>query len=56
MEPSAEYELNGFFGKVIFTNGHLVKGDEITMYYGAADNYICGAKLSIREILKSLGK
>jgi predicted GH43/DUF377 family glycosyl hydrolase len=56
MEPTAEYELNGFFGKVIFTNGHLVKGDEITLYYGAADNYICGAKLSIQEILKVLSK
>ncbi len=27
MEPSEDYELNGFFGNVIFTNGHLVNGD-----------------------------
>jgi len=54
MEPKESYELNGFFGSVVFTNGHLVNGDELTIYYGAADELICGAKFSIEEILKSL--
>jgi predicted GH43/DUF377 family glycosyl hydrolase len=54
MEPLAEYEQKGFFGNVVFTNGHLVEGDEITLYYGASDSVICGAKLSLRAILKSL--
>jgi beta-1,2-mannobiose phosphorylase / 1,2-beta-oligomannan phosphorylase len=54
MIPSAEYELTGFFGKVVFTNGHLVEGDTIKMYYGASDEVICGAELSIKEILNSL--
>ena len=54
MVPTEEYEKTGFFGNVIFTNGHLVDGDEITMYYGAADEVICGAKFSIREILETL--
>ncbi|MBK9256793.1 MAG: glycoside hydrolase family 130 protein [Saprospiraceae bacterium] len=53
-EPTTEYETNGFFGNVVFTNGHLVKGDEIIMYYGASDEVICGATLSISEILNSL--
>jgi len=30
MEPLAPYELEGFFGQVIFTNGHLVDGDRVT--------------------------
>ncbi|MCF8245657.1 MAG: glycoside hydrolase family 130 protein [Saprospiraceae bacterium] len=51
MEPTAAYEKTGFFGNVVFTNGHLVDGDEITMYYGASDEVICGAKLSIEKIL-----
>ena len=55
MEPLAEYEQKGFFGHVVFTNGHLVNGDEITLYYGASDNVICGAKLSLEKILASLG-
>ncbi|HEY4654016.1 MAG TPA: glycoside hydrolase family 130 protein [Cyclobacteriaceae bacterium] len=56
MVPAEEYELNGFFGNVIFTNGHLVHGDKITLYYGASDEVICGAELSIQEILNSLSK
>jgi len=55
MEPLAEYERKGFFGHVVFTNGHLVDGDEITLYYGASDSVICGAKLSLGKILESLG-
>jgi predicted GH43/DUF377 family glycosyl hydrolase len=55
MEPTADYEKTGFFGHVVFTNGHIVDGDTITVYYGAADEVICGAKLSIQEILKTLG-
>ena len=27
MEPLAEYERTGFFGNVVFTNGHVVDGD-----------------------------
>ena len=54
MEPEAEYEQNGFYGQCIFTNGHIVDGDRLTLYYGASDYVICGAELSIREILNSL--
>ena len=53
MEPLAPYEQEGFFGHVIFTNGHVVDGDCITIYYGAADSVICAAHLSIRSILAS---
>lgn len=54
MEPLAQYEHEGFFGNVVFTNGHLVEDDEITVYYGASDTVICAAKLSIPQILASL--
>lgn len=54
MVPTETYELSGFFGFVVFTNGHIVKGDELTIYYGAADEFICGAKFSITEILSLL--
>lgn len=56
MEPTEDYELRGFFGNVIFTNGHLVIGDRLMLYYGASDEVICGAQLSIQEILNSLQK
>ena len=54
MEPLQSYEQTGFFGNVIFTNGHYVKGDDIFMYYGASDEVICGARFSISEILSTL--
>ena len=54
MEPLTEYEQKGFFGQVVFTNGHLVDGDAITLYYGASDTVICAAKLSLDAILQSL--
>lgn len=54
--PAEEYELSGFFGNVVFTNGHIVEpdGDTVTMYYGAADEFVCGATFSIKEILSKL--
>ena len=54
MEPLEVYERKGFFGEVIFTNGHLRDGDELTIYYGASDSVICAARFSIAEILDSL--
>lgn len=56
MVPSAEYELKGFFGEVVFTNGHVVApdGDTVTIYYGAADEFVCGAEISIKEIFSLL--
>ena len=54
MEPLAPYEQTGFFGNVVFTNGHVLDGDTVTVYYGASDEVICGARFSIREILDSL--
>lgn len=54
MVPSAPYEVSGFFGHVVFTNGHVVNGDELTIYYGAADEFVCGARFSIREILSRI--
>ena len=56
MEPIASYEQTGFFGNVVFTNGHYVDGDTIHLYYGASDEVICGATFSIQEILNTLVK
>ncbi|RKR82744.1 putative GH43/DUF377 family glycosyl hydrolase [Mucilaginibacter gracilis] len=55
MVPTETYELTGFFGEVVFTNGHVIDGDTITIYYGAADEFVCGATFSLREIFGALG-
>lgn len=56
MVPKEPYELSGFFGHVVFTNGHILDGDgdTITVYYGAADEFVCGARFSLREILEAI--
>jgi predicted GH43/DUF377 family glycosyl hydrolase len=54
LEPKMKYETNGFFSNVVFTNGlvHSEKNsDEIYLYYGAADQYVCGTSFSISELL-----
>lgn len=56
MVPTETYELSGFFGYVVFTNGHVVNGDRITLYYGAADEFVCGAYFSIEQILAMIVK
>ncbi|MBL4745012.1 MAG: glycoside hydrolase family 130 protein [Flavobacteriaceae bacterium] len=56
MEPLTPYEKTGFFGEVIFTNGHIVTGDEVKLYYGAADEIVGLATFSIKELLKTLEK
>ena len=56
MVPTTTYELSGFFGNVVFTNGHIVDadGDALTIYYGASDEFVCGAQFSIKEIISLL--
>jgi predicted GH43/DUF377 family glycosyl hydrolase len=56
MIPSAPYELSGFFGNVVFTNGHVLEpdGDSLTIYYGASDEFVCGARFSVNEICSRL--
>lgn len=56
MEPIADYEQTGFFGNVVFTNGHIADGDSLAIYYGASDEHVCLAHFSINDILKTLGQ
>jgi predicted GH43/DUF377 family glycosyl hydrolase len=54
MEPEADYELNGFFGGVVFSCGALLIGDTVRMYYGAADEVMAVADISLDEIFDTL--
>lgn len=56
MEPIEPYETSGFFGHVVFTNGHVynTENDLLTIYYGAADEHVCGAHFSIKQIMDTL--
>jgi predicted GH43/DUF377 family glycosyl hydrolase len=54
LEPQAGYECEGFFGNVVFSCGLLCEGDNVRIYYGAADTVICCAELSLKDIIETL--
>jgi predicted GH43/DUF377 family glycosyl hydrolase len=54
MEPEEPYELEGFFGNVIFNNGVLFEDGLVKIYYGAADTVIGYAEVSIADVLSEL--
>jgi predicted GH43/DUF377 family glycosyl hydrolase len=56
MHPSAPYEIEGFFGNVVFSCGAILDESScmVTIYYGAADTCTAGATVSIDTIMGTL--
>lgn len=54
LEPEAPYEVHGFKDNVVFTCGAIVRGDTVSIYYGAGDEVMAGVDMSVSEILDSL--
>lgn len=48
LEP---YETSGLVPNVVFPTGLIKRGDELQMYYGAADSCICLATAKLHDIL-----
>lgn len=55
LEPEMDYETQGFFGQVVFTCGALLEEECVKIYYGAADNSICMAEITLKDIYAHLG-
>jgi predicted GH43/DUF377 family glycosyl hydrolase len=53
-EPAMEYERDGFFGNVVFTNGMLEKEGLLYMYYGASDEFSCLATIKVQDLLDAV--
>ncbi|MEE9158790.1 MAG: hypothetical protein V3U60_10440, partial [Gammaproteobacteria bacterium] len=49
--PEKEYEVSGDVDKVVFPCGWVPRGDQLRLYYGAADSYIALATASVSELL-----
>lgn len=49
--PTEEYERIGDVGNVTFSCGWLLDGEEIRLYYGAADSALCLATAKLDDIL-----
>ncbi len=54
IEPEMDYEIDGFFGNVIFNCGVVAENDKVKIYYGAADTCICYAEITLSDILRKL--
>jgi beta-1,2-mannobiose phosphorylase / 1,2-beta-oligomannan phosphorylase len=55
IKPEEKYEINGFFGKVVFSCGAIVNHDHVLVYYGVSDENIACAKISFGELYQNLG-
>jgi predicted GH43/DUF377 family glycosyl hydrolase len=53
MEPAAPYELEGFYGNVVFSCGAIEKDNAVLIYYGASDEYTAVAKTTVSRILST---
>lgn len=54
MIPEMDYELEGFFGNVIFPCGALYEDGNVKLYYGVSDTSIGYAEIPITFIKKNL--
>jgi predicted GH43/DUF377 family glycosyl hydrolase len=53
--PDAPYERLGDVPNVVFPCGAVLRGDEVWMYYGAADSSVGLATAPLRDLLSHLG-
>lgn len=51
--PTEKYELEGFFGKVVFSNGVAQKDGKLFVYYGASDETSCVLITDVDSLLAS---
>jgi predicted GH43/DUF377 family glycosyl hydrolase len=52
--PRVDYESGGFIPGVVFPTGAILRGDEVWMYYGAADSRIALATAKLKTLLDAL--
>jgi len=54
LEPQTDYEIEGFYGNVVFNCGLLYEENKVKIYYGVADTSIAYAELPLQEVIDSL--
>ena len=54
MAPEALHEKEGYVPDVVFPSGTCQKGDDLLIYYGAADAHICVAKRSTEKLIRHI--
>ena len=54
--PTKKWEKEGNVNNIVFPTGYSLFGDDLYVYYGAADKHIAVAKMSLKELLLELRK
>jgi predicted GH43/DUF377 family glycosyl hydrolase len=54
LRPERTWERKGFTPNVIFPTGATLRGDELTLFCGAADNCVTSVTVSLRDVLSRL--
>ncbi len=54
MTAEERYETLGLVPDVVFPSGALLKGDELRIYYGAADTTCCMAMTSLKDLIDQM--
>ncbi len=54
MQPTADFETSGFIPDVVFPTAMIDRGDELQVFYGAADTCVASARFSKQSVLGSL--
>ena len=52
--PEEEWEKTGFVNNVVFPTGTAIFGEDLYIYYGAADRVIAAAKVNLNHLLQEL--
>lgn len=53
-EPTEPYEITGFFNNVVFACGALITGDELQVYYGAADRVVALGTVALEDLWRAM--
>lgn len=56
MQPEGTFEQSGAYPNCVFPCANVVVGDEIFIYYGAADLYCCLATVKLQEALNYINQ
>ncbi|MGN0869778.1 MAG: glycosidase [Victivallales bacterium] len=56
MQPEGTFEQSGAYPNCVFPCANIVVGDEIFIYYGAADLYCCLATVKLQETLNYINQ
>jgi len=54
LQPQADYEVEGFFGNVVFSCGLLHEEEKLKIYYGVADTSVACAEIPLQDVIDNL--